>query len=306
MDYHLDRRLRFFGQPKHKSLYSWAINEVDESGQVVGDDQIPWGWTLYFTAIELILGDQLTLSEGSEFEGRLPQKAEISHRRTIRAKLRPGADHHEGDWHRQTTYRMFGTDRVIKDFRLDILPLKSEVEIEHCRAWGSVSYTSENDFQQVTTEDCLLFYLMVKPSTFEHYAKRITFGTADEVVLGLGMVSGFYSQWSPSISTRDVKVLTTVDEQAVDVPAGINLPRVGRVGEVTLHINTARARKLPSTEDIGIEVKKQVHRVQSEVPDSQSAGTEPQTAKLLASLKSSSRWVIGLLAALVIATLLKG
>jgi hypothetical protein len=39
------------------------------------------------------------------------------------------------------------------------------------------------------------------------------------------------------------------------------------------------------------------------IPNAQSI--DPQMAKLLASLKSSSNWIIGLLAALVIATLLK-
>ncbi|MBY5808954.1 hypothetical protein [Rhizobium leguminosarum] len=304
MEYHLDRRLRFFDQPKHKSLYSWAINEVDKADQVVGDDQIPWGWSLYFTATDIVLSDRLVVSEANEVEGRLSQTAEVSHRRTITAKLRPGAERDADDWHRQTTYRMFGTDRAISDFRLDILPLKSEGEIEHCRAWGAVSYTFENDFREETTDDCVLFSLMVKPSTFERYAHRIISGTEVEVILCVGAVSGFYSSWSPSISTRDVKVLAPGGEQVVEVPESITLPRLGAVGEATLYLNAGRAKKLPSPSHLAVPEERQaMPAIRPGIPNAQSI--DPQMAKLLASLKSSLNWIIGLLAALVIATLLK-
>ena len=53
MDFHLDRRLRLHTNPEHKSLYRWAIQEIDAQGQQIGQDQIPWVWTLNFTAIFL-------------------------------------------------------------------------------------------------------------------------------------------------------------------------------------------------------------------------------------------------------------
>ena len=46
VDFHLERGLRLHTKPEHKNLYSWAINEIDAQGQQIGDDQIPWGWTL--------------------------------------------------------------------------------------------------------------------------------------------------------------------------------------------------------------------------------------------------------------------
>jgi hypothetical protein len=48
VDFHLERGLRLHTDPEHKSLYSWAINEIDDQGQQIGRDQIPWPWTLYF------------------------------------------------------------------------------------------------------------------------------------------------------------------------------------------------------------------------------------------------------------------
>ena len=39
MDLHLERGLRLNTAPEYKSLYSWAINEIDAQGRQVGDDQ---------------------------------------------------------------------------------------------------------------------------------------------------------------------------------------------------------------------------------------------------------------------------
>lgn len=310
MDFHLDRRLRLLTDPEHRSLYTWAINELDEHGKVVGRDQIPWVWHLYFTATELILGDQINVKEAGEIEGRLPQEAEISHRRTIRAKLRPGNPRRDDDW-RETTYRMFGADRVITSFQVDVLQLESEDETESCQAWGSVSYTADNDFTEKTTEDCVIFYLMVKPSTFERYAQRIALGTADEVILCVGMVSGFYSDWSPAISTRDIKVLTRGSKQDVELPAGssFEMPRLGQVGEAQLFINAIRvqAKKQSTTETESLEEEKQTMAlVRPELATALPGGADPQTTNLLASLKTSARWIIGLLIVLIVATIFKG
>ncbi|RFB87192.1 hypothetical protein B5K08_22345 [Rhizobium leguminosarum bv. trifolii] len=309
MDYHLDRRLRFLAEPKYASLYSWAINEIDDYDKVVGGDQIPWGWNLYFTGVGIVLGDQISVTEASKFEGRIEQKAEISHQRTIRVKLRPGAPRGDGKQVRQSNFRMFGTDRVITDIQLDILPLKSESDIESCRAWGSVSYTSETDFGDETQEDCLNFNLMVKPSTFELYANRITSGSADQIIFSVGMVTGFYSDWSPSISTSDVKVLTTDREHDVELAAGRSIPRLGTVGEARLYINAERVPQIhrpQNVRDAGMEHEKPTMPIVAAVGvERQATGADPQTLKLLGSLKSSARWIIGLLAALLIATLLE-
>jgi hypothetical protein len=36
---HLDRRMRVNANPEHKSLYRWAITEVDSKGTIIGEDQ---------------------------------------------------------------------------------------------------------------------------------------------------------------------------------------------------------------------------------------------------------------------------
>jgi hypothetical protein len=45
---------------------------------------------------------------------------------------------------------MFGTDRAIKHFELNIKPLADPAKQERRSAWGCVSYTSEVDFRYET------------------------------------------------------------------------------------------------------------------------------------------------------------
>ena len=61
MNSHLERGLRINTKPEYKSLYSWAINEIDAEGQQIGRDQIPWPWTLSFTATSCVLGDSIEI-----------------------------------------------------------------------------------------------------------------------------------------------------------------------------------------------------------------------------------------------------
>jgi hypothetical protein len=53
--FHLKRSLRLLTAPQHKSLYSWAICEIDAEGHQVGGDQIPCQWTLGFAATSCVL-----------------------------------------------------------------------------------------------------------------------------------------------------------------------------------------------------------------------------------------------------------
>ena len=227
MDYHLDHKLRLNTEPEYKSLYQWAINETDAEGRHVGGDQIPWRWTLNFTATSCVLIDSFDIKAKSPIDQIVPAPVDVAHSQFLRAKLRPGSSRDEGDFFRQTTFSMFGTDRAIEAFSLEIYPITNPSEQERCIAWGVVSNTTEIDFQNETTEDCLAFYLFVKPETFALYAAKVSQGAVDELVLSVGMVAGFYSNWSPSSSTRDVKVLTDGDEQKIDVPVGFEIELPG-------------------------------------------------------------------------------
>jgi hypothetical protein len=131
-DFHLERELRLQIEPKHKSLYSWAIQEVDAQGKPIGSDQIPWQWTLYFTATSRVLADDIEIE--SQFQGgettpallqggeTTPALPDIAQRQVIRVPLCPGSPWEHANYFDETTFSMFGTGRVIKSFQLEIHP----------------------------------------------------------------------------------------------------------------------------------------------------------------------------------------
>lgn len=304
MDFHLTRGLRLHNKPEHKNLYKWAINEIDAKGHQIGSDQIPWRWTLYFTATSCVLGDSIDISSKFQIEETTSAQREITQRQVIQVKLRSGTPRDDEDY--QTTFSMFGTDRSIRSFQLEIHPIADPAEQESGSAWGSVSYTTEIDFRNETTEDCIFFYLFVKPDTFARYAAKIAHGLVDEMILSVGSVAGFYSEWSPEISTSNVKVLTTGSEQNITLPAGLKFepPRLGDVGAVKLYINRRLEFAKPETPDT-VEKTADVGTVRVVPEKRAAAAVEPQTLKMLKSLRRAAWFVVSLLALILIATLLQ-
>jgi hypothetical protein len=74
------------------------------------------------------------------------------------------------------------------------------------------------------------------------------------MVLRIGPVAGFYSEWSPSIPTDNVKVLTSGSEHKITLPPDYREPpRVGHVGTAELHINRRLhfGKRTPEPEVIG-------------------------------------------------------
>lgn len=227
MDFHLDYGLRLQTEPEYKNLYGWAINEVDAKGHT-GRDQIPWPWTLLFSVTDCVRTDQVEITDYTN-------QPTVS--QSILMTLRP--TRWRGDQNGGVYYSMFGTSRTIMAFSLQVLSLKDETDVEVCRAWGTVSYTTEVDFRNQTEDDCICFYLYVKPSTFNRYVNIVDQGAIDSAVFSVGGVHGFYSEWSPSISTDHVKVLVPGGEHAIDIPQDFHdeVPRLGQVREARLQLN---------------------------------------------------------------------
>jgi hypothetical protein len=249
MDYHLDRKVILSQESEHKSLYKWSLQEIDANGKKLGRDLIPWAWSFNFRASELSLRD--TLSFEKKYKNGSREKEVISEdRRFIFARLTP--ERKRGQF-RDTTFSMFGTGRTIPRFELHIQKIENENEPERCVAWGCVSYTAEVDFRNETTDDCLIFMMYLSPSRFAAYAEKIASSAVDEVFLRVTGVSGFYSDWSPSISTNHVKVLSGGGEHEVAIPNNctINPPRIGDVVEAQVYFrsNCELAKERPDTEE---------------------------------------------------------
>lgn len=305
MDFHLERGLRLHTQPEHKNLYSWAINEIDAQGRRIGDDQIPWVWTLYFTATSCVLGDSISIKSKYASEETALATPEIAQRQVILVQLRPRDD---GDF-RETTFSMFGTDRAIKSFQLEIHQITDSADQESCTAWGTVSYTTEVDFRNQTIDDCVLFYLFVKPETFARYSTKVSDGSVDEIGFRVGSVTGFYSEWSPSISTSRVKVLTKGSEHQVQMPRGIEFepPRLGDVGAAELYINRRLefAKRAPDPQAVEETVEVGTVLVAPRAAGAAAAAADSRTLQMLGSLRRAAWFVVVLLVLIFITTLLK-
>ena len=302
MDYHLDYGLRLKTEPEHKSLYSWAINEVEADGRPIDRDQIPWAWTLVFSATSCSLTDRV------EIEGRFSESdyaPQIDTGQIVRMTLRPGT-WRNGKFLDNVTFSMFGTKRAIRHFTLEVSPLEDFAKEESCNAWGSVAHTYEIDFRNETADDCLWFYLHVKPETFARYVALIDQGAIDTVLFSVGSVEGFYSDWSPSISTNNVKVLLDGEEHKLDLPPDFQgkPPRLGRVHDARLLLH--RALELGKAPPSPPAIDEKADPAPPANPALEiTSQIDPRFLPVLASLKHAAWVAVALLAAIAAIALLK-
>lgn len=306
MEYHLDRALKLKTEPKHKSLYKWAIVEIVENDQNKQRDQIPWPWTSYFTAKNCLVHDSLSIdAEKTAVDGN--SSPQYSENQQITIFLKPGYIGRDGFYSNQTRFSMFGTSRTINDIWLNIYPILEPGRQESCSAWGSVSNTCEIDFINETTNDVLIFNLFVKPASFSRYAQAIRAGYADEIGFSVGRVSGFYSDWSPSVSTDSIKILAAGAEQHIDTIADpeIDLPRLGIVGKCSLYINRRRVFDEPEAVPKGLEYASDDGMAPAQPSLPQEALTDSHTLRLLRSQIKATWWVVALLVAIALNSLFR-
>lgn len=313
MDFHVNRKVALNQDSKYKALYTWSLQEHDDEGKELGSDQIPWAWSVVFTATEMALTEELKLEvetpgfarpRADEGESPEEEKITIEESNSIRAELQPGYFGERG-----ARYSMFGTDRTIKSFRLWISKLADETKPERCSAWGSLSYTYELDFRNKTDDDTLQFYLQVSAARFARYVEMMRAYPANTMTLRLGMVDGLYSDWSPSISTDQIKVLTNLKDHQLTVPEGcpIKPPTLGRIGRFSIIFTTRRDIDQPAPE---IEPSDEAlpESVVEKTPSPAEVGLELQRAALKLAVQHGQRlkilsyaaWVIAALLALII------
>ncbi|MEQ1717268.1 MAG: hypothetical protein ABL907_15020 [Hyphomicrobium sp.] len=225
MKYHLDRTIHFATEQEFSSLYRWSLQEHSSAGQPVDTKKISWWWSLYFTGINM------TLHHTIDVQGDANSKATSTSSERIEITLVP-----EQRRYGTTSYSMFGTDRIIRNFTLAVRSTETEPS---CTAWGFPSYTTEADesFPKDTTPDTVGFELAVSEHEFALLRIAAQRGNGDHSILfSASRVYGFYADWSPGITTSEVKVLAC-DEQVVVVPEGVGaLPRLGIIGEGRLHV----------------------------------------------------------------------
>jgi len=249
VDYHLERKIKLSEEPEFKNLYSWSLQELNEEGEKVGSDQVPWEWSLYFTASEVRYNNTIDIEKSDE-PSEEENTAQTHESESITAILHPGICRDGKYLEDDTSYSMFGTNRRIKQFGLRIQENKEGGDREGCHIWGCVSYTTEVDFRDETTDDTVEIYLSLSPTQFNTIAELIKTRRADILQVRLGRVSGFYSEWSPSISTNNIKILAASKDQEVIARDGCEIepPRLGDVGEFNLMVT--QRHKLNPKQDL--------------------------------------------------------
>lgn len=307
LKHHLNRRVLLNEDSKFKNLYPWSLQEIDDQRAQIGRDLIPWDWSLAFTATDVAYSEGMTIAP--DF-GSSDEEPSIVTRnwRHIRAKLRPGSPE---EWHRyrQTSYSMLGTDRTISDFMLFIEPLADGEEQDRCRVWGSVRYTADYDFSDETKDDTVVFYLYVQPEAFERYVKTVRAAQVDTALLQVRRVEGFYSAWSPDITTNSIKVLTNYEkDHPVEVREGSEIvpPRLGDVGEVSLTFIRKLTLEHPAPEPVDddwqdIDEFAQTPPDKALVLAKHSANANARAVALLTSLRTAA-WAIAALLLLILIT----
>ena len=230
LDSELEYKLKLKTESEYENLYQWSIDEVDEEGKVVGDkDLIPWNWDFYFKAKEISYLPKLEMENqdgslfGDDEEKVEKEEFEVDDRDCITAELEPNEE--------LLSFQMFGTKRLITDFSLSIYPSEDK---EGGSLWACPEYTTEIDFDHHTAPDTIQISMFVKEKKFKKLVDLITAKSLNSLQLRIGGVSGFYSHWSPMISTTHVKVLT--DQHELDIPddCKIEPPRTGQVRHIGL------------------------------------------------------------------------
>lgn len=270
MKHHLERLIKLCEEKELSRLYRWSLHECDGQGRMIGGEQIPKRWTSYFTASQITYDFSLNISDSTAEQGEdddeviTPWFATQSVKESIHARLSPGRIRGDQRVDDDVCYSMFGTGRFIAEFDLKILPVKDESH-EKAEIWGCVSYTAENaDFKDETHNDAFVIYLGLSPSRFHQVAEQIKTHQIDSLEISVGRVSGFYSSWSPGISTHHIKVLTSYHEQKVLTPEECSIvpPRLGDVAEFELTIS--RSKKVGFSQTEGVSTPGQVHALEKE------------------------------------------
>lgn len=248
LDYDLDLKVSLETETKHQSLYKWCLKETKENGDQ-GRDLIPFQWSTAFHSTSF--GVQRSISSQHSF--RFDQEDEIkplefSKEDVIFGKLESG--YYDNDGWRAPSIAMVGSSRKVLDISLRIKRI-DDVQQETCQVWGSVAYESENDFRNEREEDTLLISFYLEHEKFNSLFELVSKNQVNRLTVRLSDVEGFYSEWSPSISTNFIKVLGRVETHGlqVDEEWKKRIPTLGKVGEASLTVERTLEAKMTERVD---------------------------------------------------------
>lgn len=215
MKRNLEYTLKVQAESAHESLFSWYIQEHDESGRAIGKKFIPWNWTLPFRVSSFSYTTDIEAE--MNYGNGVPARQEIRRGSMIKAILEPDT----GEF-RKMTFSMFGTERTINVFELRILPTTEDSQAESLTVSASVSYDHDDEHGHETEPDCLEFTMYVSHEFFSHILDRLERPHL-KASFSFRTLHGFYAEWTPLVRTDFVKVLaqpTTLGIQQASLVLG--------------------------------------------------------------------------------------
>ena len=233
MKFNLEREIRFINKEP-----GWALQEFDKEGEKIGSEYQPWDYSQCFTASELRYHHSIEIDEFKDSDDE-KEYDPVEESEIIVAVLHPGYINNQ-HFEDVTSYSMFGTDREVKNFTLQIKKVEDDGE-ERCSLWGSVSYTYEIDYRYENTEDEVIVYLWLSPDRFRKIVDLIQDKQIETFIIRIGHVHGFYSdEPSISIDTENMKILPTLpswEGEEMNLGSGLIAPvRLGEVGKFYMSI----------------------------------------------------------------------
>ena len=256
MNHELNRTIKLNNDSEYSSLYSWSLEEYDSEDNKVEEGFIPMQiGSIYLNVERLAYYNNFEGSKyGQESSGFKESEHILGELKTLKQN---------SQLHQPTTnkFSMFGTDREIKDFAIEIYKtdngdtgkskslrknLKIDSKKENAYFFAHIGYQADEDLDLAAqaAEDSLYINIFLKEEKFNKIVQYIK----DEVnakFIRIGHADGFYNRWTPSIHLEDIKILSDErsfekDEpylQQVEMPkeCDITPPRLGKLYDLTIH-----------------------------------------------------------------------
>ena len=208
MENNLELKVVLNENPERSLLGKWCLDEYDSNDKKVDGDYIPWAWPCYFRSDQLRVIRQLELNRYDENYALL-DKSRSDYKVSVVGDLRSGRSDEDSILDR-VSYSLFGTNRRITKFHLSITTARDQDGLQGCRIYGIPSYDSEDsNFISKTEDDYFGIDLYIDENELNDIVQAVESKNADNIVLRISGVSGFYSYWSPTINTSHIKILTS-------------------------------------------------------------------------------------------------
>lgn len=242
---HIERKIRFCEHIEHNPANTWCLQELDEDGNQVGDDLIPFTGSNYFTVNELTYkalisgisgisdGDECSFYDEDDPSGPMSVELEEVILGSLRSSTSNFVDGEDGP-----NYSMFGTSRIVNYFSLKIRKTGNNGSGESCTFFGTPTDAYKNDTLDVV--------ISLSTDKFDRIANMVKTHEVDAMHLRVGDMLGLYVTIGPWALYPQIKVLPY--GQSIDRPedCDFNPGRLNKVHEFSL--NTARRCLLSSRE----------------------------------------------------------